>query len=524
MARKKPTARSSTSSGRKVQPKKSAGGSSETYLDSELVIALVGAVGTELPRIAALIESKLRRYNYSTENIRVSSNVIGKLLYPEETARLEKTKNNYRRIDAYMDLGNRARGKSKDSAVLAYGVANEIKLRRSAAGKIPGRNAYIISSLKHPHEVDRLREIYSRGFYLIGVHADDSRRREYLKNDLNMTDAQADALIERDKNEAEGHGQHTTDTFHLADFFVKIGNNEDRLKNDIGRILDLVFGHPFITPTFDEYAMFMAFSSALRSADLSRQVGAVIGSNEQVIAAGGNDVPQAGGGLYWPQRNKPTLKIEDVPGGRDHKVGFDSNHQQKERIADDILLKIDVFVQKGAKKSAVREAVLSSCLKDLTEYGRVVHAEMDAILSCARRGVPTNGATMYATTFPCHNCAKHIIAAGIKRVVYVEPYPKSKAIEFHSDSVQTSSASSQLNGKVVFEPFVGVGPRSFFNLFSMETGSGYRIQRKDKATGKATQWKENSGSPRRNLKATSYLDREDIAAWKIENFLKGANK
>ncbi|MDN3612645.1 hypothetical protein QWZ16_23945 [Vibrio ostreicida] len=26
--------------------------------------------------------------------------------------------------------------------------------------------------------------------------------------------------------------------------------------------------------------------------------------------------------------------------------------------------------------------------------------------------------------FPCHNCAKHIVASGIKRVVYVEPYPK----------------------------------------------------------------------------------------------------
>ena len=44
------------------------------------------------------------------------------------------------------------------------------------------------------------------------------------------------------------------------------------------------------------------------------------------------------------------------------------------------------------------------------------HAEMEALLSCARSGVSTRGATLYSTTFPCHNCAKHIIAAGVARV------------------------------------------------------------------------------------------------------------
>ncbi|MCZ5321339.1 hypothetical protein O5699_00900 [Escherichia coli] len=60
----------------------------------------------------------------------------------------------------------------------------------------------------------------------------------------------------------------------------------------------MLFGNPFITPTFDEYAMYMAFSSALRSADLSRQVGAVLAKNYAIMSTGANDVPKSGGGLY----------------------------------------------------------------------------------------------------------------------------------------------------------------------------------------------------------------------------------
>ncbi len=72
-----------------------------------------------------------------------------------------------------------------------------------------------------------------------------------------------------------------------------------------------------------------------------------------------------------------------------------------------------------------RDAILGSSLKKLTEYGRPVHAEMSALMSCAKNGISVDGATLYCSTFPCHNYAKHIISAGIKRIVYIEPYPKS---------------------------------------------------------------------------------------------------
>ena len=52
----------------------------------------------------------------------------------------------------------------------------------------------------------------------------------------------------------------------------------------------------------------------------------------------------------------------------------------------------------------------------------VLHAEANAITKVARSGNSSDGATMYVTTSPCIECAKLIIQAGIKRLVYGEKY------------------------------------------------------------------------------------------------------
>ena len=119
---------------------------------------------------------------------------------------------------------------------------------------------------------------------------------------------------------------------------------------------------------------------------------------------------------------------------------------------------------------------------------------------------------MYCTTFPCHNCAKHIVAAGLKSVVYVEPYPKSKALELHDDSIHwtdVSAASGEI--RVTFEPFVGIGPRRFFDLFSMKQSSGYDLTRKKKATGEREPWSIQTARLRLQMNPLSYIDLEGQA-------------
>lgn len=53
---------------------------------------------------------------------------------------------------------------------------------------------------------------------------------------------------------------------------------------------------------------------------------------------------------------------------------------------------------------------------------RTIHAEMNALLQCAKFGVQTDGAEIYVTHFPCLQCCKALIQAGIKAVYYAADY------------------------------------------------------------------------------------------------------
>lgn len=487
------------------------------YKDSELVIALVGAVGTELDSVSRSLQEMLRLFRYESEEIKISKDVIRGLIEIDPLAE----KNQFDRISCYMDAGNKLRKQYDDNSFLALGAAAKINQSRpsSGGGKEPyKRKAFILNSLKNEHEVERLRQIYSTGFFVIGVHSSDKRRFQYLTERLGISDDNAKALMARDYDEREGHGQHTSKTYHLSDFFIDDDGNSDKTNSHLMRILKLIFGHPYITPTFDEYAMFMAFSSALRSADLSRQVGAVIARDNTIISSGANDVPRFGGGLYWPDSTADSPEIVDIEGGRDYTRGADENVRQTRQLIDDIA---EAFP--GEDRGSAREILEASNIRNITEYGRVVHAEMEAILACARSSVSTAESTLYSTTFPCHNCAKHIVAAGIERVVFVEPYAKSKALEFHSDSISLGNPAEQSEARAIFEPFVGVGPRSFFDLFSMNVGAGYPIHRKNNA-GEVVKWEHESAKLRLQMLPSSYIERESLAANILKDYVGEPNE
>ena len=53
---------------------------------------------------------------------------------------------------------------------------------------------------------------------------------------------------------------------------------------------------------------------------------------------------------------------------------------------------------------------------------RTIHAEVNALLQCAKFGVPTEGATLYVTHYPCVHCTKALIQAGIQKVFYADDY------------------------------------------------------------------------------------------------------
>ncbi len=492
------------------------------FRDSEIVIGLVGAVGTELTTVISILRQRFEVAHYNVKVIEIAEEVIP-LVTPIEEVDSEDA---YAVLMAKMDAGNRARKESQENSVLALGTAMQISKVHEPGESPPKyapRTVHIVKSLKHPAEVHRLREIYSEGFFLLGVHADRSRRENHLIKKRRMSKPNATKLIERDEDEAYSWGQRVTDSFHLSDFFIRLDSNADRLQNSVWRIVDILLGHPHRTPMFDEFAMFLAFTASLRSADLSRQVGAVIARDEQIVATGANDCPRFGGGLYWP--DWIGNDISDHPEGRDHTRGEDSNKIEQQKMLDEV---VELSGLTESAREDFRRKLERSRIRDLTEFGRVVHAEMEALLSCARSNTSTAGATLYSTTFPCHNCAKHIIAAGIQRVVYIEPYLKSKAGDFYSDSISLGYESRigdrrAKADRLRFEPFFGVGPRRFFDLFSMRLGSGREIRRKEKS-GKAIDFSLESSYLRLQMLPYSYLELEAVACRRFEELVHGGTE
>jgi deoxycytidylate deaminase len=478
----------------------------EGIVDPELIFAFVAPVGTPLQHLSRVLEEALGRFQYESESIRLSD-FLESFALP--TPHPGPKDGEYVRIESLMSRGNELRQLLGGGEALALLCAAHINAQRPDEPPHAFRSkAFILNQLKHPDEVLYLRTIYGRAFHLIGVYCPESIRIQHLRLNRNLNEDEARQLIDRDKGEESKWGQHLTRTFHQADVFVELRGydveSEEDAKRQITRYLDLVFASKIITPSKDEYGMFLAQAAAMRSADLSRQVGAAILTLQgEVLSVGTNDVPSAGGGQYWSGEGDQ----------RDHEIGYDANAKIKLEALEEVISILEprwnemVGDERKVYFADVVKRLSGTRVMNLTEFGRAVHAEMEALLAAARVGTSTQGAVLYTTTFPCHNCAKHVVDAGISRVVYIEPYPKSLADRLHSDSI-TFSEEEREDGRVVFDSFRGVAPRMYPIVFSTLTPEGQRVERKD-ADGNVTHGKRFL---RTRATPLTHIDKEAIVA------------
>lgn len=225
------------------------------------------------------------------------------------------------------------------------------------------------------------------------------------------------------------------------------------------------------------------------------------------------------GGMKFQSTGVSVYGPEDKL-SRDMDLGEDSNDLAKETMANEIEKALGPEWSSDSKRKILRDALKEGGFFDITEYQRPVHAEMAAILSCARSGRSTRNAVLYVTTFPCHNCTKHIIASGFQKVFYIEPYAKSKALILHRDAISTEKGipgSDCEESRLPFLSFIGIGPRLYLDLFSLTLGAGYKIERK--AEGKRIPWKRATAVPRLQMQPNSYLDREELAFDSLKKLL-----
>lgn len=129
----------------------------------------------------------------------------------------------------------------------------------------------------------------------------------------------------------------------------------------------------------------------------NRHVGAVIVKDKRILTTGYNGAPS--GILSCVERSECMRKKLNIPSGTRHELCY------------------------------------------------AVHAEQNAIIQAARLGISLEGATLYCTHQPCVICAKMIINAGIKRIVYKDGYPDEFSLQLLNEAQVATIQYSQLENE-----------------------------------------------------------------------------
>ena len=141
--------------------------------------------------------------------------------------------------------------------------------------------------------------------------------------------------------------------------------------------------------TWEEYFMGLAIMASHRSKDPNTQVGAcIVDKNNNILSVGYNGAP----------------------------MGYPDDEFPWEREGDD---------------------------PTKTKYAYVCHSELNAILNASRNGTKLQDAILYVTLFPCNECTKALIQAGIKKVVYLDD-------KYHDDPITGVSRKMLSTTKVEF--------------------------------------------------------------------------
>ncbi|MEE6179657.1 deoxycytidylate deaminase [Mycobacterium sp. 050134] len=304
----------------------------------------------------------------------------------------------------------------------------------------------------------------------IGVTAEDAHLREQITELIESTSDATDCVrivtIDADLG---------VDSVHQQLFIT------DRDGIGLKRLADLVTLRRRITPSRGEYAMHAAYGAALRSAAMRGGVGAALADNNgEVVALGTAEVPTSGGGQYW---DGDSTDARDIVYGVD--PATTARNGTVTRLLELLSRMGTVLPSSPARTADVLLADFDSdqdslgvghgeaLAQSFESLGRVVHAEMAAMLSAARSGIPVKGKSLYVTAQPCRQCLRHLVCAGLKRVVFLGRQ-LAKPPPFHADSISTTLDGSD---RMLLLPFTGVGPGAYELLFAHQMRAAARIRR-----------------------------------------------
>lgn len=449
-------------------------------LTEELFLGICAPIGSMKDEVINSLKSTLEeKYKYDVEILKLSDYIDEHRINNFE--QIEGKTEAFSKLYYKINQGNEIREKYKNKSILVELGIQKIHISRLIEGKRIGddeipkienlktrRKCYIFNSIKNKEELLLLRRIYTENFYQFSVFSPITERKLNLST-KDLSPSEIEDIVGIDEYENNEFGQNVRGTFTEGDFFLRVSKeNAGLLNQKIERYLHLIFESKIITPTIAETAMYSAKSASGNSACLSRQVGASITDEiGNLISTGWNDVPKFGGNLY---------REGDFNDDRCNLKGFCSNDAHKDLLVDGIIETLQkdaetkgiftastIFQPNGIAEK-IKKALKKSKIKDLIEFSRSVHAEMHAIISGSQlSGSKMINGKLFCTTYPCHNCARHIIVAGIKEVYYIEPYIKSMCLTLHDDAI-TEDENNQEKVRILI--FDGVAPRKYLTFFT----------------------------------------------------------
>jgi cytidine deaminase len=520
----------------------------------DIVLAVTRPIGTNTSEFTAALSERLKLAGYAIRVIKISALVISyyhKLNPAISPPTVSPTHTTASQKHPLMVAGDYLRFSFGTPVLARLAIAKIAHMRAEAVldAKKHGQGgiAFIVTNLMHPDEVSEFRAVYKQRFFLLGVTDDLRSRRSRLMNELESSGRskeeaarEADTLLRIDQGVLSTSSRMSTsslsvdETFHQADVFLDAAR-PTVLREELYRFFDQVFAFPFGSLSMDEIGMGHAYIAAKASGALGRRVGAALLNNEgSVLGSGWNDPGAAGGGVYRQGKQ---------PDYRDHHMGRDISDELKIEAIHQFLAAIldspswledlksvgdseavdwlkefasatkdvPIMPQRAARALPALKDVQKTRILNLIEFGRPVHAEMAALTDTARKGSSTQDGIMYVTTFPCHECARNIVAAGISRLVFVEPYGKSMASSLYAQEISSNEIDDpyQNNLRVKFEPYVGIAPARFDELFSW-------VKRKHSASaaardttlsaGQIVDWERTEGSLRASVRGYTDSD------------------
>lgn len=336
-----------------------------------------------------------------------------------------------------------------------------IKVAHETA-RVAGKQCRIvIDAIRNPYEAFFLKRRYAN-FYLVSINTDNAQRLLSLRTFRKFSDDQIQALDKKEyPSKLPAHhrfiAQNIQECIETSDIHIHNSKLSEFTHNDLVSQLAWYVAlmiHPgLVTPTSLENCMQIAYSAKHSSGCISRQVGAVVTDDSYSIkAVGWNSTPQG---------QTPCLlrSAEDLLAGinsadyslyerTDKKFQAAVSHKYKELIAS---------TQTGRNISYCFKSIQNEIEGEKNQvHTRSLHAEENAFLQISKHGgQKLSGGILFTTASPCELCAKKAYQLGLKKIVYIDPYP----------GIATDHILSVGAKKPALELFRGAVGRAFYQLY-----------------------------------------------------------